>query len=522
MDVGVDLSSVLIADLVGASRVQSAAPDLGAFEGGGGEAPIFVDVTTATGFGWDGASSDPTNWAGGWHWGDYDNDGDLDAVLTGRSQAGFFRNVGSGAGFSVATHSTGDRSRQAALGDFDNDGDLDLWHSWDERLLLNAGDGTFADAGSSGLSAPSNIEGVAPVDVDRDGLLDMVVPSQGGNYIGLNTGADPFAFNTAKNESDGFHVSGAYGNGDYVSTADVNGDGITDLFYHYNGGKLFLGNGTGGFTLTPLGVTLTTGNSDKFGSAWGDYDNDGDMDLFTCRYDDGQRGYLLRNDSGTFVDVTVAAGVDDGDRQFSADWGDYDNDGDLDLYVTTASGAANRLYENNGDGTFESVNKGAAIGVDAVDAAFVDYDNDGDLDLAVSIEDENTRLLRNTTDGQASLRVRVIGMGEGGTNASGIGTRVELIAGDGVTVLATREVGGARGYGGSSSLWVHFGGVDPAATYTVRTRFISGVVDKVVVPSSVQSIIGGTTVPRLLTVTEPTRRGYDMVQWSEVDPSSEP
>jgi len=214
--------------------------------------------------------------------------------------------------------------------------------------------------------------------------------------------------------------------------------------------------------------------------------------------------------------------VDDGDRQMSAAWGDYDHDGDLDLYVTTVGGSPNRLYRNRGDGTFESVDLGAAIAVDAVDAVFVDYDNDGDLDLAISVDGGDTRLLRNTTDGQASLRVRVVGAGAMATNRAGIGVRVELFAADGVTLLAVREIGGARGFGGSAPLWAHFGGLEPDTAYTVRAHFASGVVDETVTPSGVSSTINGTAVPRLLTLEEPARRGYNVVRWAEVDPASSP
>ncbi|MEL7472287.1 MAG: FG-GAP-like repeat-containing protein [Planctomycetota bacterium] len=517
IDAGASTTGLTLVDLAGAPRVVGDEADLGAFEGGGGEAQLFVNVTASLGFGVVAATSE--TWLGGWHWGDVDADGDLDAIVTGNAGSSLIRNVGEGAGFAFATLGGGTLSRGGALGDFDNDGDLDFYHR-DERLYLNDGLGGFTDAGSSGFTSANNTEGAAAIDLDHDGWLDVALPAENGNWLLDNTASAPPAFSGSNDSARGFHVSGAHGNGDYVTTADVNGDGHTDLFYHYNGGQLFLGDGAGGFTLASLGVSVVTGNNDKFGSAWGDFDNDGDMDLFVPRLDSGERGYLLRNDSGTFADVSVAAGLDDTSSQMSSAWGDYDNDGDLDLYITTRSGEPNVLYRNNDDGTFDSVDLGAAISLDAQDATFVDYDNDGDLDLSIVAEDTDTVLLRNETGGTSYLKVRIIGAGAGKTNVAGVGTRVQLLASDGTTLLASREVGGARGLAGGGALWLHFGGVTASSTYVVRVMFRSGVVDTSVVPSATQTTIGSTTISQMLTVTEDGVTGYRVTNWEEVNPTS--
>ena len=128
------------------------------------------------------------------------------------------------------------------------------------------------------------------------------------------------------------------------------------------------------------------------GVAWGDYDGDGDPDLYWVNFagpvnaspDPAGHNRLYRNDAGRFVDVTTAAGVADAAGfGMGATFADYDDDGDLDLYVTNYG--PNRLYRNRGDGTFEEV--GAAAGVDdplwSTGATWGDYDRDGDLDLYV-------------------------------------------------------------------------------------------------------------------------------------------
>ena len=122
-----------------------------------------------------------------------------------------------------------------------------------------------------------------------------------------------------------------------------------------------------------------------------DYDNDGDMDLYLVQAGDldptaadkpGNRLYRNRGD-GTFDDVTAAAGVADTGYGDGCACGDYDGDGDVDLYVTNVG--PNVLYRNNGDGTFTDVTAAAGVGDPGwgCSAAFFDYDADGDLDLMV-------------------------------------------------------------------------------------------------------------------------------------------
>ena len=132
-------------------------------------------------------------------------------------------------------------------------------------------------------------------------------------------------------------------------------------------------------------------------NAWADYDNDGDLDLFIGFR--GQLSRLYRNDNGSFVDVAPAVGLADASEVRAASWGDYDDDGDADLFVGYArtTTVPNRLYRNDSGRRFVDV--GREIGLDIVatsrQASFIDYDNDGDTDVFVAFRDRANMLHRN-------------------------------------------------------------------------------------------------------------------------------
>ncbi|MCP4707432.1 MAG: VCBS repeat-containing protein, partial [Planctomycetes bacterium] len=123
-----------------------------------------------------------------------------------------------------------------------------------------------------------------------------------------------------------------------------------------------------------------TGNG--YGTSCGDYDNDGDIDIYIAN--NGTNVLYSNNGDGTFTDVTTTAGVGNTEKGRGTSWGDYDNDGDIDLYVVN-EGATNVLYSNNGDGTFTDVTTTTGVGnpSNGYGTSWGDYDNDGDIDLYV-------------------------------------------------------------------------------------------------------------------------------------------
>ena len=179
---------------------------------------------------------------------------------------------------------------------------------------------------------------------------------------------------------------------------DFNNDGWLDLYMTGNLGpsSLYVNNGDGSFAASKFSPQVALPDVKSGGAVWADYDNDGWKDLYVLAHG---ANVLFHNDEGKgFRDVTAMAGVGDGAKGSTATWGDYDNDGFLDLYLANWSCvpecdpidltlAEDRLYHNNGDGTFSDVTalltpveklQGAGF-----TASFVDFDNDGDMDIYV-------------------------------------------------------------------------------------------------------------------------------------------
>ena len=494
------------------------------------EVARFVDVSSATGFAVS-TSTDFDNYGGGMSWGDFDNDGDLDCFISGNT-ARLLKNNDAGASFTAV--SLGDLRRQAAMVDIDNDGDLDVWVATTndfstERCMLNSGSASFTSGGNLGFSGPSNNENCVAADVNADGWPDVVMFSENGNWIGHHTGSTSPALTGTNASSYGLHTSGQYGNGDYASAGDVNKDGRLDFFYHYGGGRLFCSNGDGTYTYNNRNIGITTGESLKLGSAWGDYDNDGDLDLATARMSEACSGYLWRNDcftpngfTGNFTNVTSSAGLalntvvdygpDDKPGTRSVAWGDYDNDGDLDLFILGAKGA-HYLYQNQGNGTFQRVAHGISTTGTFIDCCFVDYDNDGDLDLALTRENGTAMLYRNRTNNASYLKVCLTGRGAGGTPKDAIGTRVELWNAAGTQLLARRDIGVARGYGGTEPIWAHFGGVNPSTEYQLKVYFATTTTVKTVRPGETSTTIGTRTIPQMISISESSPA--TIMKWKE-------
>jgi tetratricopeptide (TPR) repeat protein len=230
-------------------------------------------------------------------------------------------------------------------------------------------------------------------DFNGDGLLDLVTSNSDpgeGAAIYLNRGDGWFEDHTA---SSGLETQIGAAN---ASQADFDNDGHLDLLLLRGGWEspkrpsLLRGRGDGTFD----DVTPSAGLAEPIAcqaGAWGDFNNDGWLDLYLVgEFDHSRprlenRGRLYRNNrNGTFTDIAVGAGVHNDRWGKGAAWGDFDNDGWLDLYVSN-NGQPNRLYHNNGNGTFTDVAEAMQVTEPLRSFAcwFWDYDNDGWLDLYV-------------------------------------------------------------------------------------------------------------------------------------------
>ncbi|MEJ2204582.1 MAG: VCBS repeat-containing protein [Gemmatimonadota bacterium] len=329
-------------------------------------------------------------------WADYDRDGDLDLFVgfrgranrLYRNQRGTFVDVAGEAGLADEPE-----TRAAAWGDYDADGDLDLYVGFrldpetPNRLYRNDG-GTFVNvAPELGLARSGNTRQPSFVDYDGDGDLDLFVAfREQANRLYRNDGA---RFTDVTEEA---------GVGDLRRTVgavwfDVDGDADLDLFLaNQNGDEdaVYRNLGDGRFeeVAAELGMNQPdrTEEQGSVGVAVADYDNDGDLDLFVASY--GPDVLWQNQGDGTFVDVAPGTPLAGDHHSVAAAWGDWDNDGWVDLYVgaylSDVAEVPDQLFRNAG-GAFEEVTpeivleRGASHGV-----AWADLDIDGDLDLALA------------------------------------------------------------------------------------------------------------------------------------------
>ena len=241
--------------------------------------------------------------------------------------------------------------------------------------------------------------GAVAEDLDGDGLLDILSSTwdTDGNLRFYHNRGD----GTFEERSSEAGLIGLFG-GLNMASADYDGDGDVDIlvlrgaWVRGRGGEVpnsLLRNDGGRF----VDVTFAAGLGDEHhptqSAAWADYDLDGDVDVYIGNesvLDRPHPGQLFRNNGdGTFTDVAIDAGVTNDRFAKAVTWGDYDNDRLPDLYISNL-GDPNRLYHNRGDGTFEDVGttSNVSLPLQSFPAWFWDFDNDGNLDLYVSSYDQ--------------------------------------------------------------------------------------------------------------------------------------
>ncbi|MBI1266664.1 MAG: hypothetical protein GC193_04435 [Cryomorphaceae bacterium] len=282
-------------------------------------------------------------------------------MFTGFSSLGVsaqtFTNVADGLGIVAVVNGGNFDMAGCSFADFNNDGFDDITfglNGFAPKFYLNQGDGTFQNV-TIVMQSISNCKGIMWVDYDNDGDRDL--------YISNESGANRLLRN----------------DGDFT------------------------------FTNVSASSGLMLNGSANYGASWGDYDLDGDLDVYICNYmfvdgpnTDAERNHLFRNDGNDlFTNVTSQAGFDPlSELSFQPIWYDYDHDLYPDLFLTNDKQFQNRMFHNNGDGTFSEVSDdtGFGINVDSMSASFGDFNNDLILDFYTTNLPDGNVLLQGNSD----------------------------------------------------------------------------------------------------------------------------
>lgn len=417
-------------------------------------------------------------------WGDYDNDGDEDLYLTDNLGPNtLYRNLGDGT-FEVSALSAevslpNAKSGGATFVDYDNDGDQDL-------LVVNDGlDSLFENTGSAfmdvsltaGMVGTGIGESAAWGDFDQDGFLDLYV----ANYHKANPDDPVNQDRFYRNDGDGTftEVSGlldpelmkrpAYA----VTFLDYDNDGDPDLYVVNDkeaGNVLWRNDGPGCGTWCFTDVSVISGAdrpADGMGIAVGDYDLDGDWDLY---YSGTAEQILLQSrvaqGQNSFIEVSDAAGV----NFVAGGWGvmfvDFDHDGWEDLYLATFDSLperSNRVYQNTGSGSFVDVSatSGASNGGTSMGVAYADYDRDGRMDLVLGNYNDGYYLYRNTSTAGDWLSVKLLGRGP--VNRDAVGALAVLELSDGRFLRRRVHIGSSFGSDHQRAMHFGLGSADPVA-----------------------------------------------------------
>lgn len=416
---------------------------------------------------------------------DYNNDGFLDIyvssdpndILYKNNGDGTFTDVAAEVGISIIGDGVG-----IAFGDYDNDGDLDLYvavnDGWD-MFFQNESGKTFRNVTNNlRINNPGRARSVSFVDFDKDGFLDIyVINENSANILYKNINGRFF--------EDVAQLMGVahQGTGRCHAWGDYDNDGDMDLYLTNKGGFNILYRNDRGIFKNVTKEAGVEGAGNSIGTAFFDYNNDGYLDIYVG---DSIKTFLYHNNGdGTFTNVAEKAGIAPkiGSGSTPA-FGDFDNDGYPDLLLAVWNGSA-IMYHNNGDGTFTDVT--AEWGIDAFgngwSAVTGDYDNDGDLDIYITYTTRQNILYQNDGNNNNWIQFKTIGEL---SNKDGIGTRIEIHAGN---ILQIREVSAGSAYGSQDSFILEFGLANNSYVDIVEIKWQSGIVTKLKNVKSNQLIV---------------------------------
>jgi len=471
---------------------------------------------------------------------DYDDDGWIDIFLVNGgslvdsklaavSHSALYRNNGDGT-FSEVTQQAGLKNQGYGMGacaaDYDNDGrkDLYLTNFGTNVLYHNSGDGTFSDVTEkAGVGFSSWGSSCAFADINNDGYLDLFVV----NYVDFSLSNNKFCGSLVegvrsychpnvyrglpnvlyRNNGDGTFTditpqAGVFtrsGKGMGVAFGDYNNDGWTDIYVANDSVPNFLyrnlGKGNFAEEGLPAGVAVDENGLPKagMGTDWGDFDNDGLLDIYVTNLNSQTNTLYRNNGGGSFTDLTWQAGLGEPTLPFvgfGTAFFDYDNDGRLDIVVADGHildnvslsrdnisyAQRNLLFHNEGGGMFREVGLSAGPGfrLEKVSRGLAagDIDNDGDLDLLINNCNQTADLLLNDSrTNNHWLTIKLIGTK---SNRDGIGTRLAVTA-NGLTQI--REVKAGSSYQSQNDVRAHFGFGKTASIDRVELRWPSGTLD---------------------------------------------
>lgn len=355
-------------------------------------------------------------------WGDFDNDGDMDLVTTATGAPTIL---------------------------------------WRNNLMPGGTDSTFSNVAAQAGISMTGAQMPAWADYNLDGYLDFYSPVSNSaaspDALYRNNGGSTFT-NVADSAGVNHQVSGVLEQS--VHWCDFNKDGYPDLFIGniQTNGPSYLHRNNGNGTFTEIAATLGMNGAAR-GAQWIDYNNDGLWDLSLTPVA-GATLFpvkLFRNNgNGTFTDVAASAGLTETFVGWGVTWADYNNDGYEDLFVlASGSSSSCALFRNNGNGTFSNVTAAAGLsGLVMLGAAWGDFDNDGRMDLytAGSASNGNKLFKNNDNSGNNWLTLRLDAFIN--TNRAAIGARIVLYAGN---LKMMREVNTGIGYRSQNMPFVHFG-----------------------------------------------------------------
>ncbi len=440
-------------------------------------------------------------YAGGVSFADFNNDGfdDLTFASAFNEDVYFFLNLNGQFQQIPPLVDNEDETKQILWIDYDNDGDKDLFitgYAAPNRLYRNDGDFNLVDVTEeSGLPIEyAQSFGAAFGDIDNDGWLDLFICNRDPSFhnrLYRNLGDGTFEDVTLTHGIGDMHKASLS-----VAFIDYNADGWQDIYIaedKYNFRNTMyrnLGDGTFVDASVFSGADIAI---DAMNIAWGDYDNDQDFDIYVTNT--AQGNVLLRNNgSGIFMEATQEAGVGFYYIGWGANFFDYENDTDLDIYVCTdvPQNTFNPLYINNGEGVF-AIDTLLADTTKSYANAIGDFDNDGRPDIAVnnSFPDRFSLWENNDTLNNNWIKIDLEGTV---SNRDGIGSLIEVFIGD--QKYIRYKVNGIAFLGQNSDTEL-IGLGNAAMIDSIAIHWLSGTIDRVYAIEANQKITIVETIPEV-------------------------